>query len=456
MSERLRAGAYIIRNKYGYLVLHTQCDEFDNEERSPAVVRGRDENVYRYQQIWWIEPIPYQEHSNSYIITNTGTGQALERTRGNFELLKNVGRVRQRWGIERFTEDDEGIYYNIISIHDEGVLEVEPPNNHGQSPGLRTSVPDVDSVTQRWEFLKPVVAIPPGWVRIMNRSTGHVLSHEYNTNPPTLIPPPTQVPPQYREAWGTQWCFHKILNPGPSNNKKIANLAWVVKNRLTEAVLRVEVDKDHVTTFQASEKQKYNEHDSWNLEFDEDGNWLMRNEGWFCLLEEGSQVQGQIPGNELICSDKRFSMTGGKSWLIRSAAQVDDGSPVDGCGLIDVVPDCTPAPQTPKIQVMILTHNHPQAKQMKGELCEWNSNNIEQHKLQGLAWHCHREDQAILVLGQGRREVELGGSIKQKTGVVKLPHEKFLDTKWGRERKITICGRTTEDGEIETAVIIFV
>lgn len=107
MSDILRAGAYIIRNKYRSLVLHALIAEFEKKEGSPAVVMGQDESVYRYQQIWWIEPIPYQEHSNSYMITNTGTGQALELIGGEFKINKNVGRVRQRWRIERFTEDDE-------------------------------------------------------------------------------------------------------------------------------------------------------------------------------------------------------------------------------------------------------------------------------------------------------------------------------------------------------------
>lgn len=212
------------------------------------------------------------------------------------------------------------IYYNIISIGDESVMDITPSDVGYGRPALCTGVAELDSVTQRWEFLKPVVAIPPGWVRIMNSSTGHVLYHDYNTNPPTLIPPPAQLPPQFREAWGTQWCFHKILNTGPWNDKATARLAWVMKNRLTDMVLHVEKDKDNVWTVQASEKQECNEYDSWSLEFDEDGNWIIRNEEQFCLLEEGSQLQGQIPGNELICKDKRFSRTGGKCWLIRYIA----------------------------------------------------------------------------------------------------------------------------------------
>ncbi|RPB06552.1 hypothetical protein P167DRAFT_569101 [Morchella conica CCBAS932] len=451
MSERLRAGAYIIRNKYRSLVLHAQIAEFGKEEGSSVVVIGRDESVYRYQQIWWIEPIPYQEHINSYMITNTGTGQALELTGGKLEINKNVGGARQRWWIERFTGDDERIYYNIISIGDERIMHITPADVGCGRPALCTGDGESDSDTQSWEFLKPVVAIPPGWVRIMNISTGHVLCHDYNTSPPVLIPPPAQLPPQYRETWGTQWCFHKILNPGPWNDKATARLAWVVKNRLTDAVLHVQEDKYNVWTVQASGNQEYNEYQSWSLEFDEDGNWIIRNEEMFCLLEEGSKLQGQIPGNELICKDKRFSRTGGKSWLIRSVVEVDDGSPVDACGPVDAVPVRTPAPN---IQVMILPHNHPQVEQIKGELYVWNRNNSEQHTLDSWAWHCHREDQAILVLGQGKETVEVG-RIKQKTGVVKFRRELFLDTKLRMQRAITILGRGTEDGEKEITTIIF-
>lgn len=107
MSERLRAGAYIIRNKYQSLVLHALVSEFEEQQGLPVVLMGQDESAYRCQQIWWIEPIPYQEHSNSYKITCAGTGQALENIAGQFEISKNVGTVQQRWRIERFTEDDE-------------------------------------------------------------------------------------------------------------------------------------------------------------------------------------------------------------------------------------------------------------------------------------------------------------------------------------------------------------
>lgn len=102
---------------------------------------------------------------------------------------------------------------------------------------------------------------------------------------------------------------------------------------------------------------------------------------------------------------------------------------------------------------MILPHNHPQVDQIKGELYDWNRKNSEQHTLDSWAWHCHREDQAILVLGQGKETVDVG-SIKQKTGVVKFRRELFLGTKLRMMTAITILGRGTEDGEREITTII--
>lgn len=90
------------------------------------------------------------------------------------------------------------VFYNIINSSDETMLDTTTDTRR---PPLQTWHPKPENVAQRWEFIPPVVAVPPGWVQIQNASTGRVLSHKYLSQQPVLIAPSALQPSHYRESW---------------------------------------------------------------------------------------------------------------------------------------------------------------------------------------------------------------------------------------------------------------
>lgn len=78
MSDRIIAGAYVIRNRKTSTVLH-----IEEVGKCELLAYRQDESVYQNQQIWWIEPFPdYEDHEPEkglvYSITNPGTGMSLD------------------------------------------------------------------------------------------------------------------------------------------------------------------------------------------------------------------------------------------------------------------------------------------------------------------------------------------------------------------------------------------
>lgn len=112
MDDKIPTGAYIIQNKHHFKVLHVKTIEVKSSE---VILYGRDENGERNHQIWWIEPLPLDEDSGEYLITNMCTGQALGVLTGPWNRIgkqlivnKPHGGPGQGWRIQRFLEDNEG------------------------------------------------------------------------------------------------------------------------------------------------------------------------------------------------------------------------------------------------------------------------------------------------------------------------------------------------------------
>lgn len=78
MSDRIIAGAYVIRNKKTSTVLHV-----GRPGTTELLVYRQDESMYQSQQIWWIEPLcEYEDHEPEkglvYSITNPATRMSLD------------------------------------------------------------------------------------------------------------------------------------------------------------------------------------------------------------------------------------------------------------------------------------------------------------------------------------------------------------------------------------------
>lgn len=80
--NQLTPGAYVIRNKSSS-VLHIQ-DPNVKASLSTVILFDQNENNYRDQQIWWIEPLPSYTSPEGmlYSITNTASGRSLDLNPG--------------------------------------------------------------------------------------------------------------------------------------------------------------------------------------------------------------------------------------------------------------------------------------------------------------------------------------------------------------------------------------
>lgn len=184
-------------------------------------------------------------------------------------------------------------------------------------PPLQTWHPKPANVAQRWEFIPPVVAVPPGWVQIQNASTRHILSHKYLSYPPVLIVPQSLQPSHYRESWETQWSFHMIKGPekDPSRIWDTERTTWAIKNRLTGAILSQHDHKNTGQTVSALDRLDIATgymSDRWYLEIDSGENWIIKNEDTYCLLQESTT--GRRIGFELRCCGKAVRGDNTKIW----------------------------------------------------------------------------------------------------------------------------------------------
>jgi len=114
--SRITTGAYLIRNMQHYKLLHVAGDS-ENEFRK-VKLNGRDENLYRDRQIWWVEPDPDidEDEIEVYSITNIRTGKALQRDNSGWGrgvgaglIIEDrvIGSKKQMWEIRRSILEEE-------------------------------------------------------------------------------------------------------------------------------------------------------------------------------------------------------------------------------------------------------------------------------------------------------------------------------------------------------------
>lgn len=80
MFDSITAGAYVIRNKKTSTVIHIEKTDVASGAEAELVAFKQDEDTYKNQQIWWIEPLLNHEDSDGpvYSITNPASGKSLE------------------------------------------------------------------------------------------------------------------------------------------------------------------------------------------------------------------------------------------------------------------------------------------------------------------------------------------------------------------------------------------
>lgn len=183
-------------------------------------------------------------------------------------------------------------------------------------PPLQTWYPKPINVAQRWEFIPPVVAVPPGWIQIQNASTGRVLSHKYITYQPILITPPTPQPLHYREGWETQWIFDMLEGQEEIGLCNPKSTVWIIRNRLTGAILTQYHDLMNKEYSIGALDRRYvsnpGEVDWWCPEIDSGGAWIIRNKKTYFLLEESTNRRHI--GYELKCDDRVVHGVKAKIW----------------------------------------------------------------------------------------------------------------------------------------------
>lgn len=89
MSNRISAGAFVVRNRKTKTVLHlVNPAPGDRAGASDVVASEQDENRYQNQQIWWIEPLADAKTlvgslgEPIYSITNPCSGKSLHMEGG--------------------------------------------------------------------------------------------------------------------------------------------------------------------------------------------------------------------------------------------------------------------------------------------------------------------------------------------------------------------------------------
>lgn len=118
MKNKIPTGSYVIRNKKTSTVLHVEDPNPkspDSAKKRGIVASAQDENRYREQQVWWIEPFPDCNEDDQdglvYSIMNTSNGKFLDLNpgrggdgirKGRWELWHDTGgtdifRPHERW-----------------------------------------------------------------------------------------------------------------------------------------------------------------------------------------------------------------------------------------------------------------------------------------------------------------------------------------------------------------------
>lgn len=149
--------------------------------------------------------------------------------------------------------------------------------------------------------------MPPGWLRLQNVSSGHVLSQTYSSLPPisrSIVPASSFS--SYHESWAAQWAFVRL---SALSNNTLGSNAYLIKNRLTGGYLRCQASRfahrgeepSSVNAWQTSHSG-LSKKDSWQLELDRQSNWkIVHQESKFLLEEAAVQL---LEGYEVVCVTK--------------------------------------------------------------------------------------------------------------------------------------------------------
>ncbi|KAL7275343.1 hypothetical protein RUND412_001721 [Rhizina undulata] len=295
MTDRLPTGAYIINNRKTGTVIHIGGSE--------VVVFDRDEHRHRDRQIWWVESLPDydddQKGGGVYNISNISVDKALqgswEKAPGRVGVFQIMGEPWMRWRIRKVNDDTEGEFYTITNIWSGTVMDIKGEDNPAAGSQCCTSIPADTNLKQQWQFITPILAVPPGWVQIRNASASNFLLQQTHFSSPPFLVPETKLNSKklnHTENWATQWTFILPLEQ-PID---AAHRTWVIRNRLTRGLLsnQVELYKDTIEITVNASNPVYNEKAGvrkWMLELTRDGFWKIKNARTEFLLEQGGPVE---------------------------------------------------------------------------------------------------------------------------------------------------------------------
>lgn len=179
----------------------------------------------------------------------------------------------------------------------------------GSGSWIDTKQYSPEHLYNRWEFMIPVIAFPPGWFHIQNARTGDLLSHDYDYNPPLLLPrPETVIESQFRRQWQFQWTLShsRFFEPSTAGERN----SWYIINRLTRIPL-----SPHFGTIGEADFAGHGENLTWRLELDTSRHWKLINRTSSCLLEQTESISGG--STSVRCTEKWFEPeTGHKSWIL--------------------------------------------------------------------------------------------------------------------------------------------
>ncbi|KAL7275517.1 hypothetical protein RUND412_001542 [Rhizina undulata] len=325
---RLISGAYIISNKKT-----GTCIELEDDVKNLSLT-VQDHQGRRQQQIWWVEALP--DHASDiedgavYCIRNVYhyLERGLDSWPGNKgKVISAVanGMGWQKWRIKRAMDDENREFYNIMSVHDGGALGfavkslVKPPAKAsvpipGNSESFKSPILESYSINmsaffaaapqQLWEFIIPTVAIPPGWVQIINVSPDNkrrILQQKYLTSPPFLGPEIDPASPlSERSNWGSQWAFFLEYR-----TNGLPQHYWTIRNRLTHAWMgfreetQINGREINIIAGEVWDDAHYSDTHLWKLQMHRDRCWSIINKKNGLALARAESVEaGEVQAVE--------------------------------------------------------------------------------------------------------------------------------------------------------------
>lgn len=192
--------------------------------------------------------------------------------------------------------------YIITSVHSGNVID--------SACFIRQA--NIDSESQAWELVNPLISIPHGWLQIRNVSSDHLLSHTFISLPPISVLS-TSKSLSYPESWATQWAFIRASDLGHSN---AGSRDYIIRNRLTRAYLRCQESK---FLHQEGKEGSVNAYETrcyafefWRFDRNAQSNWKIVDSKSGFLLEEVAVPL--MDGMEVVCVTKTTDER--RSWAL--------------------------------------------------------------------------------------------------------------------------------------------